>query len=211
LRYLQALEPLGVVDDGRGLDLFLPDVAGAFASPRVNEGETENERRIVLCPGARHATKRWPAERWSALGGLLRAEGYRILVAGSGRERELVAQVANGIENALSVTGKTIREVTALFQHSTAVISNDSGLMHLAAGLDKPVVALFGPTVPEFGFYPFRARSVVLEHALNCRPCSAMGSESCPVRHFRCMLDTHPPQVLQTLRNLLQANGVPHP
>jgi len=211
LRYLKALEPLGVADDGRGLDLFLPDDAAASASALTGEKPAESERQIVFCPGARHATKRWPPERWISLGGLLRAEGYRMVVVGSAGEQDLVTFVAAGIEGALAVSGHTIREVAALFRRSTAVISNDSGLMHLAAGLDKPVVALFGPTMREFGFYPFRARSVVLEHALNCRPCSAMGTENCPKRHFRCMLDTHPPQVLQALHNLLKANGASHP
>lgn len=210
LRYLNALEPLGATDDGRGLDLFLPDDA-AFASDLIGEEPAEPGRLMVLCPGARHNTKRWPPERWIALGGLLRAEGYRITVVGSSGERDLVTLVAAGIEGARAVSGRPIREVAALFQRSAAVISNDSGLMHLAAGLDKPVVALFGPTVREFGFYPFRARSVVLEHSLDCRPCSAMGTEICPKGHFRCMLDTHPPQVLQALHNSLQANGVPQP
>jgi heptosyltransferase-2 len=204
LRYLKALEPLGVADDGRGLELFLAE------SARVNDGEGERERLIVVCPGARHATKRWPLENWIALGTLLRAEGYRIVVAGSEDERELILLVADGIEGSRTFIGLPIREIAALFRRSTAVISNDSGLMHLAAGLGKAVVALFGPTVREFGFYPFRARSAVLEHHLDCRPCSAMGSESCPKKHFRCMLDTHPLNVVQALHNLLATNGLPH-
>jgi heptosyltransferase-2 len=204
LRYMNAIETLGATDDGRGLELFLPDDNAAFVPIDEARG---SERLIVLCPGARHATKRWPPELWIALGGLLQAEGYGILVVGSDDERNLIAVVAAGIKDARAFGGLTIRNVAGLFRRSTAVISNDSGLMHLAAGLNKPVVALFGPTVSEFGFYPFRARSAVLEHPLNCRPCSAMGTESCPKRHFHCMLDTHPPQVLQALHNLLQTTG----
>jgi ADP-heptose:LPS heptosyltransferase len=205
LRYVGALDVFGVTDDGRGLDLFLPD---NVPIPESVATDDEGKGLIALCPGARHATKRWPPERWVAVGGLLRDAGYRISIVGSREERDVIAAVAAGIGDARTVAGGSIREVAALFRHSVAVVSNDTGLMHLAAGLGRPVVAIFGPTVREFGFYPFRARSVVFDHELSCRPCSAMGTESCPKRHFRCMLDTHPIAVFQALRDLLHSNPV---
>jgi heptosyltransferase-2 len=62
--------------------------------------------------------------------------------------------------------------------------------MHLASGVGVPLVAIFGPTVREFGFFPFRAPHIVLENFLYCRPCTAFGGSVCPEKHFRCMLNT---------------------
>jgi heptosyltransferase-2 len=67
------------------------------------------------------------------------------------------------------------------------------------------VVAIFGPTVKEFGFFPFRARSRVVEQAVSSRPCSSVGSERCKERHFRCMLDTHPQQVMNAVHELISS------
>jgi len=69
-------------------------------------------------------------------------------------------------------------------------------VMHMATGVGTPIVALFGPTVRQFGFFPYRARSEVLERALDCRPCSVMGGARCPMGHHRCLVDISPEDVL---------------
>ena len=81
--------------------------------------------------------------------------------------------------------------------------------MHLAGGVGTPVVAVFGPTAQQFGFYPFRMQSEVLAHALSCRPCTAQGGERCPQGHFRCMLDTPPAAVLAAVQRLLSSSSSP--
>jgi ADP-heptose:LPS heptosyltransferase len=198
LRYLDALAMFGIEDDGRGLELMLP-------ADKITTDRAPDEHFIALCPGARHFTKRWPAERWIETGCKLHGAGYRILVIGAQNETELLLEITDKIPHAQAICGLTIPEVAALFRQVQVVVSNDSGLMHLAAGVRTPLVALFGPTVEEFGFYPFRANGEILAHPLPCRPCSAMGSENCPKGHFRCMLDTRADEVCRLVERLAQS------
>ncbi len=206
LRYLEAAAGLGAVDDDEGLSLRIPDLAVSEAQALLTSFNLGAHPSAILCPGARHFTKRWPADRWITLGQQFVREGYRILVIGAQNERELVQSVADSIPNAVPLAGYPVPTIAAIMQQSKVVVCNDSGLMHLATGVDAPVVAVFGPTVREFGFFPFRARSVVLEQELSCRPCSAVGSERCKEGHFRCMLDTHPGQVIAAAQRLIN-NG----
>lgn len=200
VRYLDAMAAIGAQDDGCGLDLVVPQHARAWARGLLQSDSAVS--LAVLCPGARHFTKRWPLERWSQLGRELRADGWRVAVAGSADERDVVAAAAGEIPDAFIVCGHPLPDMAALFEQAAVVVSNDSGLMHLAAGVGTRVVALFGPTVPEFGFCPFRARSEVMENRMSCRPCSAFGGPRCPEKHFRCMLDTESARVAAAVRRL---------
>jgi len=83
------------------------------------------------------------------------------------------------------------------------VVSGDTGVMHMATGVGTPVVALFGPTVAQFGFFPYRAPAAVLERALDCRPCSATGTAACPLGHHRCLADITPEEVAAAVERLV--------
>src|SRR5256714_1811332 len=91
----------------------------------------------------------------------------------------------------------------ALLQRGCIVVSGDTGIMHMATGVGTPVVALFGPTVEAFGFFPYRARSTVVQRQLACRPCSAMGTERCPLGHHRCLVDIVPDEVAAAVQKLV--------
>jgi heptosyltransferase-2 len=80
-----------------------------------------------------------------------------------------------------------------------ALASGDTGAMHMGTALGTPVVALFGPTVRQFGFFPYEAPAVVLERSLPCRPCSKMGGARCPLGHHRCLRDITPGEVRSAL------------
>jgi heptosyltransferase II len=88
----------------------------------------------------------------------------------------------------------------ALLEHARVLISGDTGVMHMATGVGTPVVALFGPTVRAFGFFPYGQAAEVLETTLPCRPCSAMGGAVCPQGHHRCMKEITPASVFDALR-----------
>lgn len=207
LRFLRAVDDLGVNDDGRGADLFLSDADVSRTEPVLAQVVGNAKSVVALCPGARHATKRWPVKRWIDLGRRLCAEGIHVVVVGSENESGLMDSIAHEIPDSQQFCGQSLIRVAALFQRCSVVVTNDSGLMHLAVGFHRPVVALFGPTVREFGFFPFRAHAAVIEQSLNCRPCSAMGTDKCPKRHFRCMEDTVVDDVYHAVQKLLKVDN----
>jgi heptosyltransferase-2 len=98
----------------------------------------------------------------------------------------------------------SLMETAAAMDRCSAVVTNDTGLMHLATARQRPVVAVFGPTVREFGFYPLGNTSLVLEvGALDCRPCTHIGRSYCPKEHFRCMLDIPAQRAVDGVAQLL--------
>ena len=116
-----------------------------------------------------------------------------LLLRGGGVQRkhlcDRIAQQATTKE-LLNLAGKTtLLEAAAVIKNCDLLICNDSGTMHLANAVGTDVFALFGPTVKQFGFAPFRPHDEVFEVELYCRPCSAHGGQKCPEGHFRCMLD----------------------
>ena len=97
----------------------------------------------------------------------------------------------------------TLRESAALIGRATVLVTNDSAPLHLATAMDTPVVALFGPTVTEFGFGPVRAGDVALGvDGLQCRPCSSHGPPQCPLGHHRCMRELTVAAVLAAIEDI---------
>lgn len=200
LRYLEVGRAFGLEDDGQGLELF----TGEMLPPIVHDPTLPT---IAFAPGARHATKRWPTERFAELGrGLREHRLCRIILLGSAEERKLCEDVRNGIggENVVNLAGAlTWTETAATIDLCEAVVTNDSAVTHIAAARRRPVVTIFGATVQEFGFAPFRTPSRVVENeGLYCRPCTTIGRADCPEKHFRCMLDIPAEEVLQAVDEL---------
>ncbi len=190
LRYVAATESFGGADDGRGLELVAAPV-------KVYE---EKSRLVVLCPGAKHFTKRWPIENWVKLAQELKTRGYSIVVCGTKNEEADCTRVANGERVLIDVP---LGELGNVMRQAQAVICHDSGLMHLAVGYNVPVIAIFGPTVEKFGFFPFRAQARVLQNELSCRPCTAFGGSKCPKVHHNCMRLTTPDRVMEAFDSLI--------
>jgi heptosyltransferase-2 len=146
---------------------------------------------VAIAPGSAWVTKRWPPDRFGELAVRLNGRGYRVVLLGSNADRETACEVfaASG-GKAVNLTGRTtVRQMAAFVGCAELLVSNDSAPVHIAAAFDVPVVALFGPTVPEMGFRPLSGRSVSLgADGLGCRPCSAHGGVKCPEGHFACML-----------------------
>ena len=130
------------------------------------------------------------------------------MVLGGSEDRGLAQQLAEGggtrggpIESAAGEF--SLQETGALLGRARALVSGDTGVMHMATGVGTPVVALFGPTVGQFGFFPYRAPAVVLERPLDCRPCSATGTAHCPMGHHRCLGDIAPAEVAAAVQRLV--------
>ena len=144
-------------------------------------------RFIALAPGSIWGTKRWPYYAELAAG----LDRPCVIVGGADDRPLADAIVAAAPGRAVSAAGELgLRASAALIQRAAALVTNDSAPLHLATAVGTPIVALFGPTVPEFGFGPRRAGDVTLgRDGLACRPCSKHGPQICPLGHHRCMRD----------------------
>jgi ADP-heptose:LPS heptosyltransferase len=202
VRYLDAVQMIGAVHDDRGLDLRVDTEAVRWLQETYPSLCSATQPFIVLCPGARHFTKRWPKEQWIILGELLCSRGKQVIVIGDTSESALVKGVAGNIQSAIPVIGESIQHIAALLQKAESVVTNDSGIMHLAAGVGAPLTTIFGSTALEFGFAPFTNRAKIIEQKLSCRPCTAFGREDCPKRHFNCMMKSTPEAVLEKINEL---------
>ena len=208
-RYLETVEHLGVEDDDNGLEVFISEDDKIRAESLLGN---PNRPMVGIAPGAVHWNKTWPTDRFAQAAILLATDLHSgVLLFGSPKEVEQCGIIEDFIRtknpeipvcNTAGVT--TLLEAAALLDHCSLVLTNDSGLMHLAAARKRKVVAVFGPTVEEFGFFPFGTESIVIENdVLSCRPCTHVGLNHCPKKHFRCMKEIRPDRVLAASRNLL--------
>jgi heptosyltransferase-2 len=164
----------------------------------------DKRKFVFFCPGAKHFTKRWPLEYWIELTEKISNENHVVLIGG-----EDDAKVCGAIaENAavINFCGKlTLLESAAMLPYADVVITNDSFLLHAANAVGRKIVAIFGSTVREFGFFPYGADDKIMEiTGLNCRPCSHIGRQYCPKKHFKCMMDTKPDAVYEAAMKLMK-------
>jgi len=202
-RYFEAARRarLDVEPDGRPPEFFLAPTARAHMTHWLAEVGLDQKPFAVIAPGAAHATKRWPLAHWRALVGRMHDLGLGVVAVGGPEDRELANALGDRV---ISVAGEfTLQETGACLSRATVVVSGDTGVMHMATGVGTRVVALFGPTVEPFGFYPYTKQATVLERDLSCRPCSAMGTERCPLGHHRCLRDIAPDQVAAAVQQLV--------
>ncbi|MGH7520123.1 MAG: glycosyltransferase family 9 protein [Gemmatimonadales bacterium] len=202
-RYFEAARAAGLdVDpDGGPPEFFLAPAARERMASWLGERGLERQPFAALAPGAAHATKRWPIHHWKELTGRLRELGYGLVAVGGAGDRELASTLGPDVVNAAGEF--TLQETGACLARAAVLVSGDTGVMHMATGVGTRVVALFGPTVELFGFFPYAQRAVVLERDLTCRPCSAMGTERCPLGHHRCLEDLRPDQVAAAVQRLV--------
>lgn len=200
-RYFEAARELDVQPDGGPPEFFLAPAARTHMAHWLAEVGLDPKPFAVIAPGAAHATKRWPIAHWQALTDRLRQLGYGVVAVGGPQDRELVDALGARVVNVASEF--TLQETGACLARAAVLVSGDTGVMHMASGVGTPVVALFGPTVEPFGFFPYTKRATVLERDLSCRPCSAMGTERCPLGHHRCLQDILPEQVADAVQRLV--------
>jgi len=143
---------------------------------------------LALCPGAEFGpAKRWPEEHYAEVAKAKIAEGWQVWIFGSPKDNEVAEKIIQLTgEGCVNLAGKTtLEEAIDLLALSTTVVTNDSGLMHIAAALHKPLVALYGPTTPSFT-PPLDSNAKILSLSLDCQPCF---KRVCPLKHHRCMVE----------------------
>ena len=170
----------------------------------LNQQPTANSQQplVVLAPGSAWATKRWPY--FAELARILEAR-FRVAIIGSEAEQDLARTIRNeAAVEVLDATGQlSLLGSAELIGRAAAVVTNDSGPLHLASAMNTPTVAVFGPTVPAFGFGPLAARNAVAGmDSLACRPCHRHGPRRCPLGHWRCMRDLSAEHVAQLVESV---------
>jgi heptosyltransferase-2 len=164
-----------------------PPVSAALAAKLAAAGVKPGDRLAGVHPGAAWATKRWLPERFAELCRRLKAAGLTPVLVGGPGDAALGAEIA-AASGAADLVGRTdLVELKELTGRLSLFVTNDSGPMHLAAAAGVPVVALFGATTRELGFFPYGAGHQVVEADLACRPCGLHGGRACPEGHFLCM------------------------
>jgi ADP-heptose:LPS heptosyltransferase len=187
-RYFEAAAPLGVRNDGRGLELFIP---ADRAVPRTALPEAHQSGYVALAVGAAHGTKRLPERRMVELAGMVRGP---LVIIGGEEDRAVGRSIADAVGGRVfDATGRyDLLGSASLIAGARAVIAHDSGAMHIACAFKRPVVSIWGSTVPAFGMGPYQpghpAQVFISEvSGLSCRPCSKIGHDRCPKGHFHCM------------------------
>ena len=181
--------------------LHVPDAQSEQVLSQLGLGA--GQPLIAFAPGAEFGSaKRWPAAHFAALAQAIRQAhpAAQILLLGSGKDKpvcEEIAALAPAVRNLAGVTA--LDQAIALIARAAAVVSNDSGLLHVASALNRPVVAIYGPTDPDHA-PPFSDMAAALSLRLDCAPCK---QRECPLGHHRCMRDMQADMVWTALRPML--------
>jgi len=188
-RYLDTLSSFDVENDGKGLDFF----PGNTWSDLPKEAQKQlPDRYIALAIGAQHFTKKAPPEK---LAMLIDNLSLPVIILGgpadTGAAESIISRSLK--KDTVNLAGKISLDNSAfLVSKAEAIVTHDTGLMHIAAAFGKKIMSIWGNTIPEFGMYPYQAHpaSRIFEvKDLPCRPCSKIGFQQCPKKHFRCMMD----------------------
>jgi heptosyltransferase-2 len=203
-RYMKTVESFGVINDGEGLDYFIP---GKDEVKQKDIPISHHLGYIGLVIGAAHNTKKLPVEKLKELCSKI---DHPIILLGGKEDNENAKQMASvdpiKIYNAC---GKfNLNESADLVKRSKLIITHDTGLMHIAAAFKKKIISVWGNTVPEFGMYPYYGNSKIQNsqfeiNGLRCRPCSKIGYAKCPRGHFKCMHQIKTDAIIASVKQML--------
>ncbi len=201
-RYFKATDPLGVTNDGLGLEYYIPE------NDNVIPWEIDAKLKsgyIGFVIGGQHGTKILPPEKVAQI--ILKIDKPVVLLGGhDDRKRgEEIVKLAPDCLIINSCGDFNINQSASLIKQADVIITNDTGLMHIAAAYNKPIISIWGNTVPEFGMYPYMPQNknnyFISEVAnLSCRPCSKIGFNKCPKHHFKCMMNQDVKAIVDALK-----------
>lgn len=187
-RYFEAVKPLKVINDGLPCDFFTsPEDDARYLNFGLEKGGY-----ISFAIGAQFATKRLPVHKMIELVGKLKQP---VALLGGGMDTATGEMICEALpsQQIINTCGKlSLRESAGMVKYAAVLLTHDTGLMHIASAFEVPIVSVWGNTVPAFGMYPYFPRkkegfSIHEVNDLPCRPCSKIGFQSCPKKHFKCM------------------------
>lgn len=213
-RYFEAVKPLGVRNDGQGLDYFIPE------NSRITNDDIPTSHwtgYVAAVIGGSYATKQLPASQWRTF---CAEVPFPVMLVGGPDDRDLGREIAeiDPVKIYNSCGKFNLNESAALIERARVVVSNDTGMMHVATAFQKPVISLWGNTAPALGMFPYYGgnnlntrvspKSLLLERTdLGCHPCSKLGYEKCPRGHFRCMTELDMGIAVTAVRNFWQSSN----
>ncbi len=183
-RYMATVERLGVVHDDKGLDYFIP------SKDSYSIKELHERNYVLYAIGGQHATKKLPVHKMVQLCQTIKEP---IVLVGGPEDMPAGEALQKALKNKeiYNTCGQiNMNQSASLAQKASLVYTHDTGMMHVAAALQKRIISIWGNTVPAFGMYPYRTDYQVVENnTISCRPCSKIGYKACPKGHFKCMED----------------------
>jgi len=200
-RYLKTVESFGVKNDGQGLDYFIAEEE----KTKLKDIPASHQAGYIACViGAAHGTKKWPLHKWKQFCTEIK---HPVILLGGPEDREAGDAIASVDDiKVYNACGKfSLNESADLVRKAKLVITHDTGLMHIAAAYKKPIISIWGNTVPAFGMTPYFGAAMVPDVILQvqklwCRPCSKIGYNKCPLGHFKCMEKIAVEDLLQRTR-----------
>jgi heptosyltransferase-2 len=206
-RYLGLAGPAGgdpKTADARPELRLLESAKGSADTLLRNDGVAQTEPLLAIAPGSTWRTKRWGIEGYAEVTRRARLLGLTPVLVGSTEDKDVCEAIAVLAGSGHVLAGRTtVPELAAILARARLLVANDSGTGHVAAAVGTPVVTIFGPTVPAFGYAPYGRDHRIVEHPdLPCRPCHAHGPDVCPLGHHRCMVEIGPDAVLRAIAEM---------
>lgn len=203
-RYFDTLKVFKVENDQKGLDYFLSEERTEPSSSILTKIPG---KYIALVIGAQHETKKAPP---GLLAQICDRANFPVVILGGKNDKEFAKSIISQLTKNHAVwdtTGElSLNQSASLVKNSELVITNDTGLMHIAAAYKKKIISIWGSTIPEFGMYPYlpQSESKIFEvKGLSCRPCSKIGYQSCPKKHFKCMKNQNADEISRWVKHLI--------
>lgn len=186
-RYFETVHHLGVKPDGKPGEFTIQ----SENEVQLSEWNLEEKKFVAIAIGAQHATKCLPTNKLIEL--IQKIDDPVVLIGGPTDESKAAAIVHGLNKEVVDTVGKlNLQQSASLVRQSKHLITHDTGMMHIASCFDVPMSTVWGNTVPEFGMYPYqpsiKTYAIHQVEGLKCRPCSKIGSETCPKKHFDCMM-----------------------
>ena len=199
-RYMETIKMFVEKNDMQGLDFFIPekDDVDIHSLP-----DNFQSGYIAFAIGAQHSTKRLPDDKIISI---CKKVDRPIVLLGDKNDDIVAKKITNTVGNNIyNACGKyNLNQSASLVKQAELVITHDTGLMHIAAAFKKRIISVWGNTIPQFGMYPYLAgegSEIVEVKNLKCRPCSKIGFNSCPKKHFRCMNNIDEERIVQLSHN----------